>query len=103
MPGWMWIGVQLGPFGVLLQVVDIYNEAAKRRGPDRHRSRPRPKTRFSQYLKGLDIRGWGSLFKADSQHGKISHRYFRLHFEWPVPSGAEQIKVLYIGPKLTKS
>lgn len=35
-------------------------------------------------------------------HGKISHRYFRLHFEWPVPPGAEKLKVLYLGPKLTK-
>lgn len=36
-------------------------------------------------------------------HGKISHRYFRIHFEWPVPAAAKQLKVLYIGPKLTKS
>lgn len=36
-------------------------------------------------------------------HGKISHRFFRLHFDWPVPSTATRLKVLYIGPKLTKS
>jgi hypothetical protein len=35
-------------------------------------------------------------------HGKISHRFFRLHFEWPVPAGAKILKVLYFGPKLTK-
>jgi len=35
-------------------------------------------------------------------HGKISHRHFRIHFEWPVPGAAEKIKVLYIGPKITK-
>jgi hypothetical protein len=35
-------------------------------------------------------------------HGKISHRYFRMHFEWPVPRGSRQMKVLYLGPKLTK-
>lgn len=35
-------------------------------------------------------------------HGKISHRYFRLHFEWPVAAESKQLKVLYIGPKLTK-
>lgn len=34
-------------------------------------------------------------------HGKISHRYFRMHFEWPVPSG-EKCKIVYFGPKLTK-
>lgn len=35
-------------------------------------------------------------------HGKISHRFFRMHFEWPVPAGRGQLKVLYLGPKLTK-
>ncbi len=35
-------------------------------------------------------------------HGKISHRYFRMHFEWPVPTSARKIKILYLGPKLTK-
>lgn len=35
-------------------------------------------------------------------HGKISHRTFRLHFEWPVSSGATHLKVLYLGPKITK-
>lgn len=35
-------------------------------------------------------------------HGKIRHRVFRLHFEWPVPTNAAQLKVLYLGPKLTK-
>lgn len=43
---------------------------------------------------------------ADSEifahwHGKISHRHFRMHFEWPVPEG-EDVKILYLGPKLTK-
>lgn len=36
-------------------------------------------------------------------HGKISHRFFRLHFEWPVAAENKLLKVLYIGPKLTKS
>jgi hypothetical protein len=36
-------------------------------------------------------------------HGKISHRVFRLHFEWPVPTGAARLKIVYLGPKLTKS
>lgn len=35
-------------------------------------------------------------------HGKIRHRFFRMHFEWPVPPGASRLKVLYLGPKLTK-
>jgi hypothetical protein len=35
-------------------------------------------------------------------HGKISHRFFRLHFEWPVPPAADHLKVVYLGPKITK-
>lgn len=35
-------------------------------------------------------------------HGKISHRVFRLHFEWPVPADS-RLKILYLGPKLTKT
>ena len=35
-------------------------------------------------------------------HGKISHRHFRLHFEWPVPPQVARLRVLYLGPKLTK-
>lgn len=35
-------------------------------------------------------------------HGKISHRFFRLHFEWPMPENQDGIKVLYFGPKITK-
>jgi hypothetical protein len=35
-------------------------------------------------------------------HGKISHRFFRLHFEWPVPINAQMLKVVYLGPKITK-
>ena len=35
-------------------------------------------------------------------HGKISHRVFRLHFEWPIPDKQKFIKVLYLGPKITK-
>jgi hypothetical protein len=37
-----------------------------------------------------------------SWHGKIRHRVFRLHFEWPVPREAQRLKVVYLGPKLTK-
>jgi hypothetical protein len=35
-------------------------------------------------------------------HGKISSGFFRIHFEWPRPRGQRQIKVVYIGPKITK-
>jgi hypothetical protein len=35
-------------------------------------------------------------------HGKISSQYFRIHFEWKRPAGQRHIKVVYIGPKITK-
>lgn len=35
-------------------------------------------------------------------HGKISSRAFRIHFDWPLSSQNEFIKVVYIGPKITK-
>jgi len=36
-------------------------------------------------------------------HGKIRHRFFRMHFEWPVPRASRHMKVVYLGPKLTKN
>ncbi len=35
-------------------------------------------------------------------HGKIKTPQFRIHFEWPRPEGQREIKVVYIGPKITK-
>lgn len=35
-------------------------------------------------------------------HGKIQTPQLRIHFEWPRPNGQREIKVVYIGPKLTK-
>jgi hypothetical protein len=36
-------------------------------------------------------------------HGKIKHRYFRLHFAWPVARESSQLQLTYLGPKITKS
>ena len=35
-------------------------------------------------------------------HGKVKKGQFRIHFEWPRPKNQRQLKVLYVGPKLTK-
>lgn len=35
-------------------------------------------------------------------HGKIQTPQFRVHFEWPVPPQQARLKILYIGPKITK-
>jgi hypothetical protein len=36
-------------------------------------------------------------------HGKIQTPQTRIHFEWPRPNGQQGIKVVYIGPKITKT
>lgn len=35
-------------------------------------------------------------------HGKIKTPQIRIHFQWPRPAGQRQIKIVYIGPKITK-
>jgi hypothetical protein len=35
-------------------------------------------------------------------HGKIRRRFFRMHFEWPLPPEATKLKILYLGPKITR-
>jgi hypothetical protein len=35
-------------------------------------------------------------------HGKISRRFYRMHFEWPITKDMPRLKVLYLGPKITK-
>ncbi len=35
-------------------------------------------------------------------HGKIKTPQFRIHFEWPLQAGSEKLKILYIGPKISK-
>jgi hypothetical protein len=35
-------------------------------------------------------------------HGKIKSPQLRIHFEWPIPSRQREMKVVYIGPKITK-
>lgn len=37
-----------------------------------------------------------------SWHGKIKMQQIRIHFQWPLPKGETVIKVVYIGPKITK-
>lgn len=62
---------------------------------------PTNQREFREALTFPDPENAGHHIFAD-WHGKISHRFFRLHFEWPAPSGAERLKVLYLGPKITK-
>ena len=56
----------------------------KRRNPERFRF-PNPD-------------GDGSL--VCTWHGKVRPRFFRIHFEWPVPPRRRTLRVCYMGPKL---
>lgn len=35
-------------------------------------------------------------------HGKVKKGQFRIHFDWPRPKQQHRIKIVYIGPKITK-
>jgi hypothetical protein len=37
-----------------------------------------------------------------SWHGKIKTPQYRIHFEWPLPTGSQKLFIAYIGPKITK-
>lgn len=59
------------------------------------------KSEFKNKLTFVDPSEPGKRILAE-WHGKISHQYFRMHFEWPVPADQNRLKILYLGPKLTK-
>lgn len=48
---------------------------------------------FSRFSGGTYFAHW---------HGKISHRFFRLHFEWPLEPNRKKLEIFYLGPKITK-
>lgn len=58
------------------------------------------KRRFENELTFRDPAGDGILFCP--WHGKVKFGQFRIHFEWPRPLNQGVIKVVYIGPKITK-
>lgn len=35
-------------------------------------------------------------------HGKISHRFFRMHIEWPLEKNRKRLEIFYLGPKIAK-
>jgi hypothetical protein len=59
------------------------------------------KNKFANELSFADPANQGQ-FLFCTWHGKISLGFFRLHFEWPRPLAQRQIKVVHIGPKITK-
>jgi len=57
--------------------------------------------KFKQDLSFCDPKN-KSLQIACPWHGKIKIHQFRIHFEWPRPVHQREIKVVYIGPKITR-
>lgn len=55
---------------------------------------------FSRVLEFCDPEYGGKI--SASWHGKIKHLQFRVHFEWPMRIDRTQIRIFYLGPKLTK-
>jgi len=60
------------------------------------------KTKFRNELSFLDPDNQGEK-EFCPYHGKIKTPQYRIHFVWPLRSEDEYLKVLYIGPKITKS
>ena len=62
---------------------------------------PTKKTKFRQEMTFLDPE-YKEKKLFCTWHGKIKTPQIRIHFEWPRPKGQNNIKVVYIGPKITK-
>jgi len=62
----------------------------------------RNKQRFEKELTFRDPSNPSGSLPPCYWHGKINQRTFRIHFQWPVPPGQARLKVLYIGPKITR-
>jgi len=62
---------------------------------------PTKKTKFRQKMTFTDPEDTKRQIFC-TWHGKIKRPQIRIHFEWPRPKGQNNIKVVYIGPKITK-
>lgn len=60
-------------------------------------------TNEQKFRRELTFVGPGGREMFAPWHGKISHRFFRMHFEWPLPPERRKLALLYLGPKITKS
>ena len=60
---------------------------------------PTNQNQFARQLTFKRISG-GSYF--GHWHGKISYRFFRMHFEWPLEKDRKKLEIFYLGPKITK-
>ena len=68
---------------------------------DRARFSDELSTNINRFSKELTFRKIDGTPILCSFHGKISHRYYRLHISWPVTKN-DPLYVAYLGPKITK-
>jgi hypothetical protein len=61
---------------------------------------PTNKIRFKSGMTFKDSETGAKIFCP--WHGKVKLNQFRIHFEWPRPRGQRLIKIMYIGPKITR-
>lgn len=61
------------------------------------------KTNREQFASEMTFRDINGADHFAHWHGKIRHRHFRLHFEWPLRKGRSKLQIFYLGPKITKS
>lgn len=59
-------------------------------------------TNKREFKKDLTFRDREGINVFAPWHGKVNTPKLRVHYEWPRPEGQKRIKVLYLGPKLTK-
>jgi hypothetical protein len=106
-----------------LELLSILNEYVMDRGPNREDG-PHARYIIEQFFTGERARFSGESTTNKQQferelsfvhpttpgahifahwHGKISRRFFRLHFEWPLSKGSSRLAICYLGPKITRS
>lgn len=68
---------------------------------DRAKFSDESQTNKAKFSKDLTFRKEDGAGVFCPYHGKISYRYYRLHFSWPITKNAS-LYVAYLGPKITK-
>ena len=68
---------------------------------DRARFSDESSTNKIRFIKELTFKKEDGTDVFCAFHGKISHKYYRLHMSWPVTK-TNPLYVAYLGPKITK-
>lgn len=80
------------------EIVDRFFAGSRARFTDESRSN---KDEFAQEMTFEDPLDAGRRVFCPF-HGKINTPPFRIHFAWPLPASEKHIRIVYIGPKITR-